>query len=101
VELSLSPVFRRAWSSLYAGLRSSRPQRQKLMKLYIEQMPTGRPVLVGDHTAWSRREAVTLKTAPSTDADSRNKPIAVGHGFSTLAWIPETRELGITAGMSG
>jgi hypothetical protein len=27
VELSLSPVFRRAWPSVYSGLRSSRPQR--------------------------------------------------------------------------
>ena len=27
VELSLSPVFRRGWSSLYAGWRSSQPQR--------------------------------------------------------------------------
>lgn len=55
VELWLSPVFRRAWSSLYAGLRHSQPQRQKLTKLYIEQMPSaGRPLLAGDHTACSR-----------------------------------------------
>lgn len=93
VELSLSPVFRRGWSSLYAGLRSSRPQRGKLMRLGIEQMPTeGRPVLAGDHTAWPRPEARTLKDRtiehqPTLIAG--NKPIAVGHGFSTIAWIPE------------
>ncbi len=95
VELSLSPVFRRGWSSLYAGLRNSRPQRRKLMKLYIEQMPTaGRPLLAGDHTAWPRREAFTLKDRTIEHQPTQiagNKPIAVGHGFSTIAWIPEAQ----------
>ncbi len=93
VQLSLSPVFRRAWSSVYAGLRNSKPQRQKLMKLYIEQIPTEpRPLLAGDHTAWSRSYAVTLKDRTIEHQPTQiagNKPIAVGHGFSTIAWIPE------------
>ncbi len=95
VELSLSPVFRRAWSSLYAGLRNSKPPRRKLMQLYIEQVGSEeRPLLAGDHTAWSRPEAVTLKDRtiehqPTPIAG--NKPIAVGHGFSTIAWIPEAQ----------
>ena len=95
VELSLSPVFRRGWSSLYAGLRNSRPQKRKLMKLYIEQMPiVGRPLLAGDHTAWPRREAFTLKDRTIEHQPTEiagNKPIAVGHGFSTIAWIPEAQ----------
>jgi hypothetical protein len=95
VELSLSPVFRRGWSSLYAGLRNSRPQRQKLMKLYIKQMPSeSRPLLAGDHTAWSRSYAVTLKDRTIEHQPTQiagNKPIAVGHGFSTIAWIPEAQ----------
>ena len=33
-ELSLSPVFRRKWTSIYEALQDSRPQRQKLMQLY-------------------------------------------------------------------
>jgi hypothetical protein len=57
-DLSLSPVFRRKWSSIYEALQDSRPQRQKLMQLYIKQMPTqSRPLLAGDHTAWSRPDA--------------------------------------------
>ena len=32
-ELSLSPVFRRKWPSIYEALQDSRPQRQKLMQL--------------------------------------------------------------------
>jgi hypothetical protein len=34
-DLSLSPVFRRKWPSIYEALQDSRPQRQKLMQLYI------------------------------------------------------------------
>jgi hypothetical protein len=61
-DLSLCPVFRRRWPSIYEALQDSRPQRQKLMKLYIEQMASSvRPVLAGDHTIWPRPEAVTLQ----------------------------------------
>lgn len=63
VELSLSPVFRRGWSSLYAGLRNSRPQRQKLMKLYIKQMPSeSRPLLAGIIPLGLARMLSPLKT---------------------------------------
>ncbi len=83
VELSLSPVFRRKWSSVYAALKDSRLQRQKLMKLYIDQMPMQeRPLLAGDHTAWPRPEAITLKERTvehQPTAISGNKPIAVGY----------------------
>lgn len=65
------------------------------MKLYIEQMPTeGRPLLAGDHTGWPRPEAVTLKDRTIEHQPTQiagNKPIALGHGFSTLAWIPEAQ----------
>ena len=36
--LSLSPVFRRRWSSLYEAVQDSQPPRSKLMTLYVEQM---------------------------------------------------------------
>ncbi|MEA5504820.1 GGDEF domain-containing protein [Halotia wernerae UHCC 0503] len=35
-DLSLSPVFRRKWPSIYEALQDCRPQRQKLMQLYIK-----------------------------------------------------------------
>ncbi|MCF2145979.1 transposase [Desmonostoc muscorum LEGE 12446] len=92
-DLSLSPVFRRKWPSIYEALQDSRPQRQKLMQLYIKQMPQqGRPLLAGDHTAWSRPDAVTLieRTIEHTSVTiTGNKPITVGQGYSTIAWIPE------------
>ena len=93
-DLSLSPVFRRKWPSIYEALQDSRPQRHKLMKLYIEQMPKDvRPILAGDHTIWSRPEAVTLQERTiehCCTAVPGNRPIGIGQGYSTIAWIPET-----------
>ena len=61
-DLSLSPVFRRKWSSIYEALQDCRPQRNKLMRLYIEQTPKDvRPLIAGDHTVWPHKEAVTLQ----------------------------------------
>jgi hypothetical protein len=92
-DLSLSPVFRRRWSSIYEALQDSRPQRQKLMKLYIEQMPSSvRPILAGDHTIWPRPEAVTLQERTIEHQATTvpgNRPIGLGQGYSTIAWIPE------------
>ncbi|NEQ33253.1 MAG: hypothetical protein F6K04_20010 [Leptolyngbya sp. SIO4C5] len=60
-ELSQSPLFRRRWPSLYEALQDTRPQRQRLMELYCEQIPGQSPiVLAGDHTGWSRPEAHCL-----------------------------------------
>lgn len=95
-DLSQCPVFRRKWSSVYEALQDTRPQRQKLMKLYIRQMPTsGRIILAGDHTAWSRPNAVTLKDRTMehhcNGGIAANKPITSGQGYSTIAWIPENQ----------
>ncbi|MDJ0590670.1 MAG: hypothetical protein QNJ72_11835 [Pleurocapsa sp. MO_226.B13] len=61
-EFSLSPLFRRKWSSTYEALQDSRPNRNKLMRRYIKEIPTSRYLLLGvDHTAWARRGAKTLK----------------------------------------
>jgi hypothetical protein len=65
-----------------------------LMKLYIEQMPSSvRPVLAGDHTIWPRPEAVTLQERTIEHQASTvpgNRPIGLGQGYSTIAWIPES-----------
>ena len=61
--------------------------------LYIKQIPAeGRPLLAGDHTNWSRPDAVTLQERTyehSGTSIAGNKPITVGQGYSTIAWIPE------------
>lgn len=94
VELSLAPSFRRKWSSAYEAVQDSRPNRDGLMRLYLQQVEQleGRILLVGDHTAWPRIWAPTLKGrsyqhAPSPIAARR--PVTVGHGFSTLVVVPE------------
>ena len=94
-DLSQCPIFRRKWPSIYEALQDTRPQRQKLMKLYIQQMPTsGQIVLAGDHTAWSRPNAVTLKERTMehhcNNGIPASKPITLGQGYSTIAWIPES-----------
>ena len=64
-ELSLSPVFRRKWPSLYEAIDDCRPKTNKLMKLYLKEIqtlaPSQRVILAGDHTPWPRTEAPTLK----------------------------------------
>ena len=93
VSLSLSPVFRRRWPSVYAALRQGRVPRARLMKLYLQQIPTHeQPLLAGDHTAWPRPEAVTLKERTiehHINGGLGAQPITLGQGYSTIAWIPE------------
>ena len=61
--------------------------------MYIAQLPqAGQLVLAGDHTAWSRPDAVTLKDRTyehQAQPMSGAKPVTVGQGYSTIAWIPE------------
>ncbi len=56
------------------------------MQLYIKQMPAeGRPLLAGDHTNWSRPDAVTLQERTyehSGTSIAGNKPITIGQGYS-------------------
>jgi len=93
VELSLSPVFRRLWPSIYEAIEDGQPDREGLMRLYIAQIPSiPRPLLAGDHTAWPRLSAPTLRDRTVEHQPTKiigNKPITIGQGFSTLAWIPE------------
>lgn len=94
VQLSLSPVFRREWSSVYSALRDGRPNRLSLLELYISQIPQEPGIiLAGDHTAWPRPYARTLRERTyehQVGTGLGGKPVTVGHGYSTLAWIAET-----------
>jgi hypothetical protein len=92
-EVSLSPVFRRRWSMLYAALQDGRPDRYTLLASYIAQMTrTSRPLLAGDHTAWARLRAYTLRdrTIQHQPKVPGAKPITVGQGFSSAN--SETRQ---------
>jgi hypothetical protein len=92
-ELSCAPAFRRRWPSIYEALQDGRPQRVGLMQLYLAQwVEEGRLLLAGDHTVWERLYAPTLsgrsfQHQPTPIAG--RMPVTVGHGYSTLAIIPE------------
>ncbi|EKF04576.1 NF041680 family putative transposase [Tolypothrix sp. PCC 7601] len=92
-DLSLSPVFRRKWPSIYEAIQDTKPDREKLMELYIKQIPTEnaycwQEIIQLGHA----HDAVTLKERTiehSSTAIAGNKPITIGQGYSTIAWIPE------------
>jgi len=92
VELTLSPVFRRLWCSSYEAIEDGNPDREGLMGLYAAQIPPiPRPSLAGDHTAWPRLSAPTLWDRTIEHHPTKvkgNKPITIGQGYNTLAWLP-------------
>jgi hypothetical protein len=92
-EFSLSPVFRRRWPSVYEALQDGRPDREGLLSMYLNEIPTQRrPILAGDHTAWPRPSAFTLRDRTVEHHPTKvvgNRPITVGEGYATIGWIPE------------
>ena len=92
-ELSLLPVFRRKWSSIYAAIEDGGQDRDWLEKYFIRQIPTqGVQLFSLDGTAWPHPAARTLadlqyvfSPTPAVDGGS----IVVGHPYSVLAWVPE------------
>lgn len=96
-ELSISPVFRRSWSSLYKVLDRSEPPSPKLMRLYSQFLPQPTAehpqlLLAGDHTAWPRLWSPTLKERTyehQSQAHSAASPVTVGQGYSSLICVPE------------
>jgi hypothetical protein len=92
-ELSLSPVFRRQWPSLYKVLERSEPPGQSLLALYVEHLPKSeRVILAGDHTAWPRLWANTLQERTYEHQPSPSPggtPVTVGQGYSSLVCVPE------------
>ena len=54
-DFSLSPLFKRQWPSTYESLQDCRPNRSKLMELYIKEIPAtdgSYLTLAIDHTAY-------------------------------------------------
>ncbi len=92
-EFSLQPSFRHGWPMLYETLQDGVIYHYSLLDLYASQIPrTERPVLAGDHTAWSRLHAHTLRERTvehQPNAIPNAKPITVGQGYSTIAWLPD------------
>ncbi|WP_242024245.1 hypothetical protein [Trichocoleus sp. FACHB-591] len=60
-ELSVSPVFRQRWPSLYEALQDGQPPQEEWMELYSKEIRSEPQIVIaGDQTAWSRLQAQTL-----------------------------------------
>jgi len=91
-ELSLSPVFRRKWPSVYAAIEGGEQNQEWLEACFIEQIPRdGTQVFALDGTDWPHPAARTLADRQYVHACSRavNGSIVIGHPYSVLAWVPE------------
>jgi len=91
-DFSLSPLFRRKWSSAYESLQDCRPNRNELMKLYQSQIPideTEYVIMAMDQTAYSRLDSPTLKDRGYHHQPSSPGKTTIGQGYSTIAWIPQ------------
>jgi hypothetical protein len=88
VSLSMSPLFRRKWPSIYAALQDSRFPQAQLMKLMVKEIEQEeQPLLSGDHSPWLRPDAETLKDRGFQHG--KGGSIGIGQSYSTLAWVPE------------
>ena len=86
--LSLSPVFRRQWPSLYEAVEDVCIDEEALLRLLLAYRPEGTPLII-DHTAWPRLSARTLPERTFEHHPTKikgNKPITIGLGFSTVAF---------------
>jgi hypothetical protein len=92
-ELTLSPVFRRRWSSAYKAIETGAQDRRWLTEYLSQQVPEAtEQVYALDETVWPRPRAKTLKGMlydRSPTASIKGYSIVRGHVYSILAWVPE------------
>ena len=88
-EFSLSPFFSRKWPSTYEAIEDCRPNTNKLMKRYIQEIPPLEYILLGiDHTPWEFRDSPSMKDLTYQYSHSSVNSSVVGQGYSTIAWLP-------------
>ena len=92
-ELSLSPVFRRRWPSLYDALERGQQDEKRLGELLVGQIPTeGVQVCPLDTTMWVHPSSRTLPDmvyGRSPTQALKQHSIVRGHQYSLLSWSPE------------
>jgi hypothetical protein len=92
-ELSLSPAFRRGWSSAYGAVEEGTQDWGWLEQYFIQQLPNPAvQVYALDETAWPHPQARVLADcqyvySPTTAVNS--KSVVVAHPYSKLGWVPE------------
>lgn len=93
VALSLSPCFRRQWSSVFDALSDGELERAALRRVLFQTAPGDpQPLWVIDHTLWSRPDAKTVPDRGFYHQPNRVqgvKPIGIGHAYTTVGIVPE------------
>jgi hypothetical protein len=89
-ELSLSPVFRRKWPSVYKAMERGRQDIKWLERYLAQQVPaTGLIILPLDATPWPHPQARVLADRQhlySSTGGMTRHAIVAGHPYSILAW---------------
>jgi hypothetical protein len=91
--LSLSPVFRRKWSSVYSAIERGEQDEAWLRAYLGQQVPVDRvSVFALDPSVWPRPRSKTLEDlryeqSPTQAIEKRST--VKGYAYSTLAWIPK------------
>lgn len=90
-ELSLCPVFRRTWASVYAALEDGQHDATWWRHWRLAQLPQqGRVALAVDATAWLRRHAPTVPERQFVHAPSvAGPPVAIGQPYALISWVPQ------------
>ncbi len=96
-ELSLSPVFRRKWSSVYEALEDGRIESQRWSEVWTKALLASHegPIWISfDGTSIARPEA---ETSPDrgiiyvSNLPHAKRPVSVGWQFSTVMLLPNRR----------
>jgi len=89
VELSLSPVHQRQWSSVYAALRRGRPDKAYLHEMFLAQVPDEAELVFSlDGSIWPHPRARTLEALVLEPLPNK-QAVVPAHVYSALAWVPE------------
>ena len=95
-ELSLSPLFRRQWSSLYKAIEAGEVDGQALAAHFVGQVPqSGVQRYPLDTTMWAHPAARTLTGmvyGPSPTRALKRHSMVQGHEYSLLGWTAAPRQ---------
>ena len=91
--LSLSPVFRREWPSVYTAIQRGRQDHEWLRRYLSQRVPTDQVcVFALDPTVWPRPASPTLdgrRYEQSPTQAIQKRSTVKGLAYSLLAWMPE------------
>jgi hypothetical protein len=87
VELSLSPLHRRQYSSIFSALKRGQQDVKALRQLFAEQLPDDDALVLSlDGSRWPHPQARTLS---GLVLEPNQDHITAVHLYSMLAWVPE------------